>query len=301
LLEVDHGKIGPAIIGGDVVGELIQKQTMWTISIKKTNARSMTPADAVMRAPLLGTLFEMVAGMLDNTQDKRTIFVYQFDAMSEGKCALTIALDQAEYFVNRLPLDLALGARQGELVLVLPVSQSMGIEEGDGYSSVCATAHLGDVVTGLSAELNMILCRQSIEIAELQQLLVGQKLKLPNNKFPETEIVTDKVLEMGTGTLGQTDETLALRKNRAPIPVSQPRRRKSDLNELDLPEIEALPLWPDAPVFKIQPESGPSMVIDADSTSLSNTTQTTDFLELDDFPDLSGLPEPAQHQHERVC
>jgi hypothetical protein len=31
----------------------------------------------------------------------------------------------------------------------------MGIEEEDGYSSVCATAHLGDVVMGLSAELNI--------------------------------------------------------------------------------------------------------------------------------------------------
>jgi hypothetical protein len=90
-----------------------------------------------------------------------------------------------------------LESRQGGLVLLLPVSQSMGIEEENGYSSVCATAHLGDVVMGLSAELNMILCRQSIEIAELQQLSVGQRLKLLNNKFPETEIVTDKGLKIG--------------------------------------------------------------------------------------------------------
>jgi hypothetical protein len=47
--------------------------------------------------------------------------------MSEDKRALTIALDQAEYFVARLTLDLALGTRQGELILVLPVLQSMGI------------------------------------------------------------------------------------------------------------------------------------------------------------------------------
>ena len=88
----------------------------------------------------------------------------------------------------------------------------MGIEDEDGDSSIGAAAHLGDVVMGLSAELNMILCRQSIEIAELQQLSVGQKLKLPNNKFPETELATDKGLKIGTGTPGQTDGTRALRK-----------------------------------------------------------------------------------------
>ncbi|MDC1275564.1 FliM/FliN family flagellar motor switch protein [Ascidiaceihabitans sp.] len=297
LLEGDHGKIGAAIIGGDVVGGLVQQQTMGTISVKKTNACSMTQTDAVMCAPLLDTLFEMVAGMLDNTQDTRTVSGYQFGAMFEDKRALTIALDQAEYFVARLTLDLALGARQGELILVLPVSQSVGIEDEDGDSSVCAAVHLGDVVMGLSAELNMILCRQSIEIVELQQLSVGQKLKLPNNKFPETEIVTDRGLKIGTGTLGQTDGTRALRLNRTPIHASQPRRRESDLTELDLPEIKALPLLSDAPIFKIQTETAPSTVIDVDATSLSNTAQAIALPELDDFPDLNDRPELAQLQN----
>jgi hypothetical protein len=72
LLEGD-GKIGAANIGGDVVGRLNQQQTMGTISVKKTNARSRTQTYAVMCAPLLGTLFEMVAGMLDITQGIRNI------------------------------------------------------------------------------------------------------------------------------------------------------------------------------------------------------------------------------------
>ncbi|MDG1102273.1 MAG: hypothetical protein P8N75_02640 [Ascidiaceihabitans sp.] len=122
-------------------------------------------------------------------------------------------------------------------------------------------------------------------------------MKLPNNKFPETEIVTDKGLKIGTGTLGQTDGTRALRKNRAPIHISQPRRREIDHTELDLPEIKALPLRSDAPVFKIQTKTDPSMVMDVVSTSLSNTTQAIDLQELDVFPDINYLPELAQLEH----
>jgi hypothetical protein len=92
LLKGD-GKIGAAIIGGDVVGGLIQQQTMGTISVKKTNARSMTQTYAVMCAPLLGTLFEMVAGMLDITQGIRNISGYPFGEIFEDKRALTTALD----------------------------------------------------------------------------------------------------------------------------------------------------------------------------------------------------------------
>ena len=93
LLEGDDGKIGAAIIGGDVVGGLIQQQTMGTISVKKTNARSRTQTYAVMCAPLLGTLFEMVAGMLDITQGIRNILGYPIGGIFEDKSALTIALD----------------------------------------------------------------------------------------------------------------------------------------------------------------------------------------------------------------
>jgi hypothetical protein len=126
---------------------------------------------------------------------------------------------------------------------------------------------------------------------------VGQKFKLPNNKFPETEIVTDKGLKIGTRTLGQTDGTRALRKNWVPIHLGKPRRCESDHTELDLPEIKTLPLRSNAPVIKIQTETGPSMVMEAESTSLSNTTQATDLPELDDFPNINYLPELAQLQH----
>ena len=126
---------------------------------------------------------------------------------------------------------------------------------------------------------------------------MGQKLKLPNNKFPETEIVTNKGLKIGTGTLDQRDRTRALRLNRAPIHVSQPRRRESDLTELDLPEIKALPLRSDMPECKMQTETAPSTVIDVDATSLSNMTQAIALPELDDFPVLNDLPELAQLQH----
>jgi flagellar motor switch protein FliM len=81
---------------------------MGTISVKETNARSMTQTDAVMCAPLLDILFEMVAGMLDITQGIRNISGYPFGGIVEDKRALTIALDKAECFVAWLIMDLGL-------------------------------------------------------------------------------------------------------------------------------------------------------------------------------------------------
>jgi hypothetical protein len=42
---------------------------------------------------------------------------------------------------------------------------------------------LGDIVLELATELNMILCKSSFELSQLEQLLIGQKLPLPNDVF----------------------------------------------------------------------------------------------------------------------
>jgi hypothetical protein len=96
----------------------------------------------------------------------------------------------------------------------------------------------------LPAELNMVLCHVTLPLASIEGLSVGQTLPLPQNTFPETQIVAATGRIIGTGTLGQIDGVRALRLARDPIHATQPRRRLSDRDDLDLPEIEALP---DAP------------------------------------------------------
>ena len=70
---------------------------------------------------------------------------------------------------------------------------------------------------------------------------MGEALHLPDNTFPETEIVTETGVTIGSGVLGQVNGMRALRLKRVPVHATQPRRREADLAELDLPEITALP------------------------------------------------------------
>jgi flagellar motor switch protein FliM len=323
LLEGDDGRVGAAIIGADIVGGLIQQQTMGRVSATNGTTRPMTQTDAAMCAPLLDALFERVAPMLEVEAERDVVGGFSFGARFEDARALDMALDMPEYFVVRLTLDLAGGIRQGELTLVLPkvapakplVSSKNGKEDG------ASTPQMNEVMMDLPTELNMVLCKVALELAQVKQLAVGEALHLPDNTFPETEIVTETGVTIGSGVLGQVNGMRALRLKRVPVHATQPRRREADLAELDLPEITALPK-PDGAEAKASKatnvdgfvvDSGDDLPahknapvnvegIDADfgsqdtvqpELSISEVDNTT-LPELDDFPDLTDVAQVSQ-------
>jgi flagellar motor switch protein FliM len=270
---------------------------------------------------LIDALFERVAPMLEVEQERDDISGYSFGARFEDKRALGIALDMAEYFVVRLTLDLALGARQGEMSLLLPRAQpetESSEQEGQGpESNNAAAAQMNAIAMGLPAELTMVLCRLSLGLSELEKLTIGDVLKLPHNTFPETEITTGAGMTIGSGILGQVNGMRALRLKREPVHANHPRRRESDLLDLDLPEITALPSNEttkgraagendDEPsvensgaeirALKTKSEQADD-TIDKPPANMRNATQETgdDVLpELDDFPDLMDLQQEIQ-------
>ena len=205
----------------------------------------MTQTDAAMCAPLLDAMFERVAKMLDGIPEQRLIEGFKFGAQFEDHRALQIALDENDYFVIRLTVELAGGVRQGDISIILPRSQpadSQNPSESEGEESAKADSNrMNDIAMGLPAELNMVLCKMSLELSQVDKLAVDEVIKLPHNAFPETEIVTSTGRVIGTGVLGQVDGIRALRLKREPVYAREPRRRESDLSELDLPKIESLP------------------------------------------------------------
>ena len=314
LLEDDRGRIGAAAIGADIVGGLIQQQTMGKVDASDGKHRPMTATDAAMCAPLLDGVFERVTPMLEVDAEREIVSSFRFGARLEDARNLEMALELPEYFVVRLTLDLAIGARQGELKLILPMGDLVSSENLDGSDEDAEVVpdgpQMSDVAMGLPVELNMVLCKFSVELAQAEQFAIGDAVRLPPNTFPETEIVTDTGSTIGLGVLGQVNGIRALRLKRSPSYADQPRRRESDFPELDLPAIEALPDKRKDRAGDVEiSEVGQSLPIDLgeDLPSLKEELQPldesnqsgskvakikpgdTDLPELDDFPDLADL------------
>lgn len=308
LLEGDDGRVGAAIIGADIVGGLIQQQTMGRVAAANGANRAMTQTDAAMCAPLLNLLFERVTPLLEVKVEQDVVAGFHFGAQFEDARSLELALDMPEYFVVRLTLDLAGGIRQGVLSLILPKvlpAQSSGPDPSSKTTENAAICpQMEDVVMGLPTELNIVLCKVSLELAQLKQLSVGEVVRLPHGTFPDAEIMTQTGVNIGSGVLGQVNGMRALRFKRVPVHATQPRRRESDLAELDLPEMTALrtqekgksndKITPN--VAGVSVDAGVNNQVDkwnASDTELAELDKTlidkTDLPELDDLPDLAEL------------
>ena len=81
LLEGDQGRIGVALIAGEVVSGLIQQQTIGTVGLPKSTKRPLTQTNAAMCTPLADKLFTQVALMLEGDNDQQTIPGFQDSGM----------------------------------------------------------------------------------------------------------------------------------------------------------------------------------------------------------------------------
>ncbi len=314
LLDGPGGRVGAAVVDPILAGGLIQQQTMARVSAPVGDPRRMTATDAAMVAPLLEEVLKRAAEAVDAPEDCAALQGYSFGALAEEGRIVDMALEAHDYQVIRLTLDMAKGARQGDLTLILPLGTGPGtglpVEDEETEADGTTESQMTDVVMHLEAELVMELSRLQFSLSEVSELKEGDVLHLPPGTFPKTRIITRTGKVLGIGTLGQVDGVRALRLDPTPVFAHQPRRRESDREDLGLPEVTAIDIGGDegapkgpivfdeslADIAPIDPSDLPTLAerdetIAELSVAPGNALDDSDLPELDDFPDLADLPD----------
>jgi len=245
ILDGPKGCLGAAVITPVVVGAMIQQQTIGTVSPGPDPDRAMTRTDAAICAPLLDALFERLASLLDEPDDIDLIDGFQFGAKAHDTHTLALALDASAYIAVRLTLDIARGARQGEVVLILPtlearVEQPDETGEDPDDDAKHDGAGMAKLVMGLNADLRMILCQINLPLSGLNALKIGDRLDVTPGAFPNVQITTATGRILGRGEVGHVDGVRAVKPMRAPLHAARPLRRASDKPLVDMPEVEVL-------------------------------------------------------------
>ncbi len=245
ILDGPHGCIGAAMFAPVVVGAMIQQQTIGNVSQGPDPERAMTRTDAAICAPLLDALFERLPTLLDEPDEVELIDGFQFGAKAHDARTLALALDASAYIAIRVTLDIARGARQGEVILILPTLEARaeqpdeaGMDPDPGAAS--DGADMTKLVMGLNADLRMILCQINLPLSRLNALKIGDTLKVTPGVFPNVQITTAMGRILGRGEVGHVDGVRAVKIMRAPLHAVRPLRRVSDQPLVDMPEVEVL-------------------------------------------------------------
>lgn len=284
LMDGPGGTRGAVMLEQTIVGGLIQQQTLGTVRPNTSDPRPMTRTDAAICAPLIDLLLANAAPILDAPSDAALIADFRFGAKAEDARTLSMALDLAEYAVVRLTVDMALGARQGEMVLILPKPEArLGFDDAvpSDEGEVAHKPDFTNTVMELKTDINMVLCDVPITLRALENLSVGDVLPIPPGRFPNVQMVTITGRIVGKGAVGHVDGVRAVKPTRKPSHATQPLRRESDARDVEMPRVEEL----DNKGRRKADKGGGSSAVDLPTGSL-------DLPDFPDLPDMSGAEEP---------
>lgn len=295
LLDGPGGAMGGAMLGPELVGAFVQQQTTGRVAQTPSAKRRLTATDAALCAPVIDAVFKRSSALLESQSDKDLLAVYKFGARCENARLFNLALGGPDYHVIRLTIDVAAGAFQSTLTLILPepVEQPMlELETTEGKPAPTKN-RMQSVVMDLPTEIAAILCKLEVPVAQISKLQIGQTFAVRPEAFDEVTLVGLDGRKISKGALGQVDGQRALMLAtfgsgqssgaRVGIDAYDDLDRTADLGRAAVPEIsEALP---------------DLQMLDGEATEIGGPPITDidalpDLPDLDgDLPDLSDLPD----------
>lgn len=301
LLDGAGGRTGIAMLDAAMVGGLVQQQTMGTVLPDFDTERRMTETDASLVAGFIEAYMQRLAQTIEEQAQSDRFDGYQFAAMAEDQRLALMALEEPEYHRYSMTFDIARGARQGQLVFLLPAAakaEQLSLDAAENGEAAPSGPDMSQIALGLQAELRIVLCKLRLPLGKIETLQPGDILELPPQSFPNVQVYAIDGRCVGKGTLGQKDGRRAVQMVHEPKPDMTPMRRESDkanlAEGLDGADMGAMPgmagnvpaLPPADDMLALPEDIGPVPDLTMPDTDAMDGLGT-----LEDLPDLGALPD----------
>ncbi len=303
LMDGPDNQVAVAMLDPALMAGLIQQQTTGKVASQAKDAthRSCTATDATLCAPFVVELMKNAAHLAEEAADKSLLEGYRFGVWAKEARQAQMALDQSDYELIEVTLDLAGGASAGKLHLILPQRREAPVEEtvDENAGAVSQpTATLSDTVFGLQAEMMIALTRVSMPLSAVSDFKVGDLLDINVNSMAQALVIDANGSVVSRGTLGQIDGMRAVQVEQGRAKEhTQPRRRASDREELDLPDV-TLPVG-SVSAADFQEET--DFVDDNGAAGLPTLSDINVFGDISDVNDLPDLDDAEQAADARMA
>lgn len=246
LLDGPAGLVGVAMLEPVLVAGFIQQQTMAKVKPAPENEtlRPPTATDAALCAPFVESLMSRAALLPEVPRERDLLKGYRFGVWASLPRQVSLALEASSFEVIEMTLDLAAGTRTGKLVLILPepvaAPQEAATENAEEAPAPIAATTLDQHVMELHADLTIALTRMKMPIQAVTQMKVGDVLDINVSSMAQALVIDAQGRALTRGTLGQIDGMRALQVEQQKADQRrEPRRRVSDRDDLDLPDVTA--------------------------------------------------------------
>lgn len=213
LLDGGNRRLGALCLDTQFVMALIEVQTTGEVKTTPAAARPVTRTDAAICAPFIDRLFESARSQLEESSPKIEMETYRFGDMVEDARTLALALDNPDYEVFRLAVDLGEGAKTGLMTVIIPNARHTERERDKGglaQSSTEATG-LGDVIRNAPVTLNAVLDRLEMPLKDACKLEVGMCFPISQGALADAQLTSTGGHVAARVMLGQVNGFRAVR------------------------------------------------------------------------------------------
>ncbi|MEP2533827.1 FliM/FliN family flagellar motor switch protein [Shimia sp.] len=212
VLDGADGEPAAVSIGPQVLGGLVEHQTIGRIIPRQSSGRMPTRVDAALITPFLDdAMARFVSALNDDDSAPKWLQLYRFGAMAAGPRTLSLALTAHEYHLFQFDVSLAGGAKQGQILICFPeckIEPDVGVDQR--HSDAAAQEFRNSIMMAPTA-LRAVLTRISLPITQLQALSVGDVLPISSEALKDTILETTAGEEISRVHFGQVNGLRAIR------------------------------------------------------------------------------------------
>lgn len=218
LLDGPQAGLGLIILSSQLLAALIEMQTTGRVSVTPPLPRRPTRTDAAMVAATIDQALQEMELLLQPVADLAWAGGFRYASFLEDPRPLGLLLEDQTYSVLRADLSLAEGARQGQLILVLPAEGRLILprpigNEPDPLSPAQPpfTEAMSEVTQTVPCLLQGVLARLTLPLQEVMVLQAGEILALPEAALDRIQLETPEGRPLARARLGQNRGLRALR------------------------------------------------------------------------------------------
>ncbi|WP_428544949.1 FliM/FliN family flagellar motor switch protein [Profundibacter sp.] len=210
LLEGPQGGLGVAALDIQALAALIEVQTIGQVLKSPATQRRATATDSAMCEPLLDRVLQEFEGHLAGSSAERWATAFRFGERVENTRLLGLRIDEVDYRLFRITMDMADGAKQGEMLLALPadggIKMNTAAEGGHDWAQLLQKA-----VQASHVDLLAVLHRMQIPLAKARAFKPGDLVPVPQSAIGAVQLEGGDGRIVGMARLGQQNGNRALR------------------------------------------------------------------------------------------
>ncbi|UYV35904.1 FliM/FliN family flagellar motor C-terminal domain-containing protein [Rhodobacteraceae bacterium D3-12] len=299
VLDGPEGAVGAVSVAVPLLAGLIEVQTMGQVMARDAGARAPTQTDAALVAPLLNASFAGFVENLDGEEEGRWAEGFRFGAMIEGMRMLPLLFEAADFHLFRLQVSLGDGAKDGEIVIALPVVLPPEEDAEDSMDNP-QMAHGGRIKLGqgalmtAQAPMSAVLHQVKMPLAEVSGLKPGDVLTIPRGALSNTRLTDGQGQGVARCRLGQINGFRAVRLVLGRDAALKTQGASADMLNGEANTLEALDLMQSPGGMPGEFAQVEDVEVVSAVADLPNVGELGDLPELGDLGgDLSDLPELA--------